>query len=553
MPRLVQICVGSVGLVVKPGSWETWSPRAWSDEERAECARAGVKVKEPREGLVVAGAKFTDETAMPGPAVVPGGEDFARGYLEVVVKRAKRLCKACVDLPSHAAGAYPAHRIAMRILVDCAKPRLAFFTRVTRPGLVKAAAGEFDEALWQAAAALMELSESEAAQSREQASRRPVDGGIGLQREERRRVFAFLGSWLDVAEALAFERDVFAAARDARSPVGRRLRQVYQACASANPERLPPELPDFLAAVDPESLERKYVRSDGSVRWQALIMRGKDEADAKRWLERAGKKTKRRLAEMGGAWVYAAGVEGCLLTGQAWKVAMRLRFGQSVRPAMPEGVQEQRECQIANASGEICRQRLDDEGHHACACTKAGQQTARHTVVVRELLTAVKRRGVWAKEEQWVDDLTERVMEVGEDGEVVVRTKQARLDLVVRDGARLWWVDFSCFHPFIGSGQRIGQRASKWSLEKREGLKHQKYKVRRDGRRVVANGQLVPVIANSYGALGDEGRGFLRMLDQRAFQLGRECARERLEPLVQSLVVYLTAQNVMAAYGRESV
>ena len=168
--------------------------------------------------------------------------------------------------------------------------------------------------------------------------------------------------------------------------------------------------------MDPESLERKYTRDDGSVRWQALLMRGKDDADAERWLERADRKTKRRLAEIGGAWVYAPGVEGCLLTGPAWKVAMRLRFGLSVRPAMPEGVRGQSDCQIANAEGELCRQRLDDEGHHACACSKAGQQTSRHTVVVRQLLKAVKRRGVWAKEEQWVEELTVREVVVGEDG-----------------------------------------------------------------------------------------------------------------------------------------
>ena len=40
------------------------------------------------------------------------------------------------------------------------------------------------------------------------------------------------------------------------------------------------------------------------------------------------------------------------------------------------------------------------------------------------------------------------------------------------------------------------------------------------------------------------------MLDQKAFWLGRECAHERLQPFVESLVVFLTAQNVIAAYGR---
>ena len=99
----------------------------------------------------------------------------------------------------------------------------------------------------------------------------------------------------------------------------------------------------------------------------------------------------------------------------------------------------------------------------------------------------------------------------------------------------------------------LGERSGKWSLESRERLKHKKYKVRREGRREVANGQVVPLVANSYGALGAEGRSFLSMLDLIAVSSGRECARERLAPLVQSLVVFLTAQNVLAAFGRESV
>jgi hypothetical protein len=242
---------------------------------------------------------------------------------------------------------------------------LAFFTRVTRPALVKGAAKKFDEVLWRAAAALMELSEEEAKRSREQAMWRPADGGLGLQREERRCAFAYLASWLDVAGVLTCERDIFAAARDARSPVGQRMRQVYEACAAASRKKLPPSLSDFLSEIDPASVERKYARDDGSVRWQALLMRGKDEEDAKRWLDNAPRKTKQRLKEMGGAWVFAPDIHGCLLVGRAWKVAMRLRFGLSVRPAMPEGVEGQRACQIVNQDGERCRGVLDDEGHHA--------------------------------------------------------------------------------------------------------------------------------------------------------------------------------------------
>ena len=70
---MVQTCVGVVGLVVKPGSWEAWTSQAWTEDERAACASAGVRVKEPEEGIVVAGAELSDETSMPEPAVLPGG------------------------------------------------------------------------------------------------------------------------------------------------------------------------------------------------------------------------------------------------------------------------------------------------------------------------------------------------------------------------------------------------------------------------------------------------------------------------------------------------
>ena len=62
---------------------------------------------------------------------------------------------------------------------------------------------------------------------------------------------------------------------------------------------------------------------------------------------------------------------------------------------------------------------------------------------------------------------------------------------------------------------------------------------------------LVPVVANSYGALGEEGRAFLSMLDRKAAELGRDCARERLCSTVESQVIFFTALNVLAAYGRE--
>ena len=63
----------------------------------------------------------------------------------------------------------------------------------------------------------------------------------------------------------------------------------------------------------------------------------------------------------------------------------------------------------------------------------------------------------------------------------------------------------------------------------------------------------MPIVANSYGALGKEGEAFLEKVRLRAKQLGRECAANRLEPSLQSLVVFFTASNVLAAYARPTV
>ena len=160
-----------------------------------------------------------------------------------------------------------------------------------------------------------------------------------------------------------------------------------------------------------------------------------------------------------------------------------------------------------------------------------------------------KRRGLHVRDEQWVQELEVReVVESPEGPKVIV--KEARLDLVVRDGVRLWWLDFSCFHPFQGGkGAPAFARAKKWTLQQREGVKHATYRVRGgNGTRKTNNGQVVPIIANSYGACGSEALSFFKKANSVARRLGRSCANERLEPVVQSLVVFFVASGVLEAY-----
>ena len=83
----------------------------------------------------------------------------------------------------------------------------------------------------------------------------------------------------------------------------------------------------------------------------------------------------------------------------------------------------------------------------------------------------------------------------------------------------------------------------------REKGKHVTYKVRSGGVRKVANGRVVPIVANSYAALGQEALSFFRLANSVARRQERSSAAKRLEPLVQSLVVYFVASGVIDAHS----
>ena len=126
----------------------------------------------------------------------------------------------------------------------------------------------------------------------------------------------------------------------------------------------------------------------------------------------------------------------------------------------------------------------------------------RHSGIVSALAREIRKLGLSVAQERWVDELTEEIPEVNAEGMPILddhgrpRTtyKEARLDLGVRDGERVWWVDFTCFHPFVGSGPRATSRkCGLWSCASRERGKHSRYVSRRGGRRVQANGILCGV------------------------------------------------------------
>ena len=118
-------------------------------------------------------------------------------------------------------------------------------------------------------------------------------------------------------------------------------------------------------------------------------------------------------------------------------------------------------------------------------------------------------------------------------------------------------MDFSCFHPFAspdtarakrgrGNGGSF-VRGNAWSLALREEDKHGTYVTSRDGRRLV-DGSLVPLIANSFAAVGKEAEAFFQVLHGVAKKRSRQVSGGSLMSFVQSIVTFYTAQHVLAAF-----
>ena len=59
----------------------------------------------------------------------------------------------------------------------------------------------------------------------------------------------------------------------------------------------------------------------------------------------------------------------------------------------------------------------------------------------------------------------------------------------------------------------------------------------------------VSIVANSYAAIGNEAIGFFQIANSVARRLDRSCSEQRLEPFVQSLVMFFVASGVVDAFS----
>ena len=111
-PELIQVCMSAIGVSIKPGSWQAWSPVAFPRPVRLrlEVLSPRVSVLAPASGMVVAGSPISDIRSVPAFDLVVGGDAFLAVHCSAVVERARWVCSALVALPGRAAATYPSER-----------------------------------------------------------------------------------------------------------------------------------------------------------------------------------------------------------------------------------------------------------------------------------------------------------------------------------------------------------------------------------------------------------------------------------------------------------
>ena len=215
---------------------------------------------------------------------------------------------------------------------------------------------------------------------------------------------------------------------------------------------------------------------------------------------------------------------------------MRFRYGLSIEPVFlprkPSTV-----CVSQRSWGEkrnenlgCCAAKLDAKGRHAVMCPVGGKTIRRHDTIVHRLAELLKKFVISCSTEVYIFELEQVCPETGE-------WTEAKLDLevVTREGRYL--LDVSVLHPFQ-NGRKGVQRHVK--LSEREKRKYERYPTHKDGQRVI-DATLVPIILNTFGAVGEKATEFLFAV------AGSEA--NRIIDEISLLAVYLSAEMILSSHA----
>ena len=211
-----------------------------------------------------------------------------------------------------------------------------------------------------------------------------------------------------------------------------------------------------------------------------------------------------------------------------WLIAMRLRYGLAVTPAII--LNTSRRCLAKKQDGSFCLELLDEFGQHAQVCKVEGAAVHRHDTIRDGLVPDLKRYATSVKLEQFIYELAQLDEDTGE-------TKEARMDIVADMPQLRAMLDVRCYLSTLSGGWR--------SARAHEMEKHQRYVTHCNGRRC-SNMVLFAAVVNTYGYVGKEFQEFCAVIDEK----GRKKNRGRtLIQLLSLLGVYANAEKVLLAHA----
>ena len=475
-----------------------------------------------------------------------GSDSYVKVKLKKKAGKIRGFLQTLTAVPDVAAKAYHAERLAFRVLKETARSRAQGFLRVFSPEITEEAAKIVDEACEEAEASLLGWSADEIRQARQQACLHFDDGGHDMQPRSDDRFILYLAAWLEAIEEEDDDRTD--TGQDIHLPVGvprrashkerklsritrravlehpllaPRLEQLYSKARELNTS-LPNSLKKFIdEAASGERSSGLVVK--GRVKWQKALMLGLKESRAERWLKSAPKKDRERVKEMSGGWILMELPWWTHFQRPTWRIAMRLRYGLQVTPAV--GAKPAPRCLAKKKDGSFCLEQLDAFGQHAQVCKVEGAAVIRHDTIRDGIVPELKGHVTSVKVEQFIHELAQLDENTGE-------TQEAKMDIVAESPMLRAMLDVRCY---LSTLKRQWRSARAHEIEK-----HQRYVTHSDGRRCT-NLTLYPAVVNTYGYVGQEFRDFCATIDIKG--RGR-----RLSTLFSLLGVYANAEQVLLAY-----
>ena len=243
-----------------------------------------------------------------------------------------------------------------------------------------------------------------------------------------------------------------------------RLDEIYAKVRLQNPT-LPSTLEKFVnSTLDGERGSAFIV--NGKVKWQKALFDGLQDARAKAWLRIARKRDAQRVKEMSGEWILAEPPWWTNFQRPCWQVAIRLRYGLEVNPAIGPNIAPY--CLARKMDGTYCLAQLDPCGQHAQICKVEGANIHRHDTVGDGIIPELKQHVTTVKKEQFIYELSQ----LNDDTRA---TSEARMDI---------FAEMPQFRAMLDIRVFLSTLASQWkSTRAHEIEKHNRYVTHQDGRR----------------------------------------------------------------------